>query len=185
MILTPIWMAFWSRAAGGGRPNIPWNFDQLLYALPILLFYPYISAWALIAYLGCAAGKVMGTRQYLDMGNHIGEIREPNNVDFLIKWLEPKVTPYWYDFIGNTVMGIVSMLVPALILAFHGLYLAALPLIVCGAMRGIAYAIGWAIIPEWHRPKWPEYIGYSTAIAELFAGAFIGLGIVMALVVLS
>lgn len=184
MILIPLWMAFWSRAAGGGWPQIPWNFDQILYALPILLLYPVLGPWVIIAYLGCAIGKLMGTRQYLDMGHDTQPIRKPNNVDFLIKWLEGKVTTYWYDFIGNTVLGIVSMVIPALVLAFHGHYIATLPLLVCGGMRGLAYLIGWAIIPEWYKPSWHPYISHSTAIAELLSGAFIGVGIVMALVVL-
>lgn len=164
MILIIPYMAWLSRASGGGWPKLPWGLDQWLYALPILLFWPLVGYWVIPAYITLAITKRMGTRQYLDGGTWTGPIRKPNNIDFLISWAAEFVNRHTYDFKGNTVMGLIQVLIPSIILMSHGLE--GYALLVGGAMRGFAYGIGWGIDTK-----------DGSRIGEILSGAFVGFGL--------
>ena len=164
MILIIPYMAWTSRMAGGGWPKLPWGLDQWLYALPILLFWPLIGYWAIPAYITLAITKRMGTRQYLDGGTWTGTIRKPNNIDFLISWLKESVNPKTYDFIGNTLLGLIQVIIASIILMAHGLE--GYALLFGGAMRGFAHAIGWG-----------SDVKEGSIYGEILSGAFVGYGV--------
>lgn len=177
-------MAWLSRMAGGGWPHLPSICDQLLYALPILFFWPFTGFWTLAMYASLVWSKIMGTRQYLDMGYDTDPIREPNNVDFLIRWLKPHISGYWYDAVGNTVIGLVGVIPIICILCIHGYGLSAMYIGIYGILRGLAYVIGWSLIPNYNNPNFPKGIQYATEIAEYLSGGLMGLGIALAFMVL-
>lgn len=162
------YMAYLSRMCGGGWPKLPWKIEHILYALPFALLYPIIGWWCVPCILLIFAGKLMGTRQYLDGGTWEGKTR-PNNLDFLISWLYDRVSPRTYDFIGNTVLGIASVLIPSIILLCLGL--AGYALLMGGVMRGFAYAIGWGIDGN-----------NGSVIGEYLSGSFVGFGLWLILV---
>ncbi len=164
MILIIPYMAYLSRMAGGGWPKLPWNTDQLLYAIPAFFLWPLIGYWSIAAYLWLAITKLMGTRQYLDGGTWDGPIRKPNNVDFLISWLRPYVSHETYDFIGNTIIGFIHGIGPCVILTYFGY--AGYAILIPAMMRGFAYAIGWGLDSK-EGSKWGEYL----------SGGFVGFGI--------
>jgi hypothetical protein len=166
------WRGFTSRMSGGGWPKTPWIWDRFLYALPDLLLWPWIGLWAALVWIAGGFLKRMGTAPFLDMGYD----REPTDKTSIIVWalkpLKGKISDYWYDFIGNAVLGLFHASAGALALICFGWYVPAILLLLGGLARSGAYAIGWAIIPNFRNENLPAPISAATQIGEILSGVF-------------
>lgn len=173
------YMAQVSRMAGGGKPSLGWYWDEILYGLSWLVFWPVLGLWALLSVLGGGLGKRAGTSPFLDAGHD----QNPNNKKsifvYLLKPLKGKISDYWYDIIGISLVGFIEYVFTAiLLLYFHhtaaGIFALGYGLI----YKGSAYAIGWAIIPDYEGTIFGRKV-LSTEISEYLSGGFSAIGIVI------
>lgn len=153
-------MAFVSRWHGGGFFYAPKALISLMWALPFAyLVYPNIYAVIIVLAL-TALAKSTGHGNFMDLGTWT-KPSEPERLEFLIKPLKNKLSPYWYDFTGLTMLGVIGAL-PAAIALFS---LNSFILIAGGVGKAIAYAIGWKIGK------------YPTEVGEILTGLFAGVSI--------
>lgn len=145
------------------------------------LFYVYEVplSQAIIAYVVAVIMTLKGHGDSMDLGwykNAKPSEREWYN--FMIKRWEDKLSPYWYDFLGLVISGLVITLFPGLILSFFDPIVGIL-VGLSGALKGVAYMIGWLIQPDFDKRqklklKWGWFeITNATQWGEFFTGLFI------------
>lgn len=164
---------FISRMCGGGKPKLPLGIDQWLYAIPygvITYLYSQSILWSVLAYLGAFLGKRTGHGGWMDLGTWT-KPREDERLEFIIKALHGKIYEYWYDFIGLCLVGLAVSLMSAVIVGSVS-PLAGFILMLSGALKAVAYSIGWKI-----RRK-------PTEIGEFLTGIFGYAGIAIAYLII-
>lgn len=166
------WRGFTSRMSGGGWPKTPWIWDRFLYALPDLLLWPWISAWAVLVWIASAFLKRMGTAPFLDMGYDQNPTAKKSIIVWALKPLKGKISDFWYDFTGNAILGFFHASAGAVALLAFGWIIPAILLLSGGVARSLAYSIGWALIPNYSKPEWPDAINQATKIGEILSGVF-------------
>ncbi len=155
-----------SRMAGGGWPKLPFGLDQHLYAIPYAaVCYPIAGWWCAAAYVGAFLGKRTGHGGYIDLGT--SEKVRHHRADIFLEALRGKIPEYWYDFIGLIITGIAVTLIPGLAVAVHSSLLWGSVLILSGALKAPAYAIGWRMDVFNKGP-----LDEPTAQGEFFTGFF-------------
>jgi len=157
------YMTWLSRMCGGGKPKLPWGIDQWLLGLPYLSFFPVIGYWVILGYLGAVLGLRSGHGSGFNYNIPFEPDRTPEKVEILI----PKSLPVKYQkILIITLTGLAVTIVLSSILILSGHILSGLILAASGTLKSIAY-----FLP---RTEW----------SELLRGAFLGLGVVLAFMVL-
>lgn len=157
------WMTWLSRMSGGGKPKLPWGLDQWLLPLPYLLLFPYITWWAVPAYLGAVLGLRLGHGRGFNYNEPFKPGSKPEKVEFLIsKNLPVKIQ----KILIMALTGLAVTMIAGLLLLTMKFYAAALFLLLSGVLKALAYTL----------PK--------TEWAELARGFFLGCGFVAAIMVL-
>lgn len=156
-------MTWLSRMAGGGWPKLPYGADAWLLCAPYLLFYPAIGWWVILAYLGAVLGIRLGHGRFFDYDLPFKVGSEPEKIEVLIDDSLPVKTQ---KILGMFLTGWAVTLTLGFILNIYGFLLAGFVIYVSGMLKAVAY-----FLP---RTDW----------AELVRGAFLGLGVVAAYLVL-
>ena len=152
-----------SRMAGGGKPDLPFGLDAHLLALPfgiagslVSTIHLSLSFWIFptallgfaLAYGSAYLGRRLGHGQYFDLGTYIGKIIGAEKIDFLVKPFFGRdpltvradgVTPFWRDFFGLTLTGMVIPLGLTILLVLSGMYYWAAAVFIGSALKGFAY----------------------------------------------
>ncbi len=144
-------------------------------ALPAALQCPlWLSpSWdgliALAGFLAALWGLSRGHGEFMDLTHRYGSGREEEDW----RWL-PRLLPirdrYWYEFAALAVTGLAATLGPGLALVLLGDWTGLL-LAASGLLKSVAYAIGWRVAKG----------SRACEIGEWLTGAFIGLGVGIAL----
>jgi hypothetical protein len=152
------------------------SLEAFLLSLPLipicLLAIPF-GWWSLLAIPAYAASVFMirtGHGQYMDMGTW-KKIIKPERIDFLVEIFfgpdpnefEEGKGNYWRDFFGLSLQGFLGVLPTSIILICFGNIFACIPLLICGTLKGVAYALS-------------KNITIDTEKAEGLRGIFLGLG---------
>lgn len=162
--LTIPYMTWLSRMGGGGPPRLLWGLDQWLLGVPYLIFYPQIGYWAILGYLGAVLGLRLGHGRFFNYGLPFKAGSEPEKVEVLI----PQSLPIkWQKILGMTYTGLAVTLLVSILLLAQGQWMPSMLLGISGAAKCLAY-----FLPE-------------TQYAEYARGAFLGLGVSLAFMVLS
>lgn len=132
----------------------PWN--QLAFALPYALFCipPMTDGWftPLVVLLITWMFVLKGHGGFHDLGTWTFT-REPESLEFLIRWTHRWLPPYWYDALGLAVTGIaVSM--------WAGIALGNPLLALSGALKAPAYMLA-------------RQVGWGPPAGEWLTGAFL------------
>jgi len=165
-VLICIYGAFISRLHGSEL--FPYKIvKSLLWALPFAAFTSWLYAdyaWyviapvCLIVLTTCSLGKSTGQGEGIDLGTWTRG--EPERLEFLIRWAEDKLSPYWYDALILLVTGLAAVLGASIAVGYinpmYGLILA-----LGGALKPLAYMIGWKVYPK-----------QATVIGEVLTGLF-------------
>lgn len=109
--------AFVYRMRGGMKPSFPRPVDQMLFALPygVAVFLAQGPILGLAAFVLTTLALVKGHGNSMDLGD---QDKTPEWYEFLIKWLKPKISLYWYDATGLALSGL-SYTLPAGILMLN------------------------------------------------------------------
>jgi hypothetical protein len=135
----------------------------------------------LAGFLGALWGLSRGHGAYMDLAHtpekdhdRIGAYQEEPDFAWL-RWVFRDGTiagsRYWYEFLALGVTGFVATLPPGVALAILGDWTDGLILAVSGLLKAPAYAIGWTVAKG----------SRATVIGEWLTGAFMGLGVGIAL----
>jgi len=170
------WRGFTSRMSGGGWPKTPWIWDRFLYAIPELLLWPWISAWAVAVWIASAFLKRMGTAPFLDMGHDQNPTEKKSIIVWALKPLQGKLSAFWYDFTGNAILGLCHASAAIVALISFGWIFPAIFIALGGISRALAYTIGWALIPNYRNENLPDPIDEATKIGEILSGVFHAVG---------
>jgi len=156
--LVPFIGAIIARIHGAGL--IPKVWISLIWAVPFAYAVGTYNLWLAIPALGlCALGKSTGHGQYFDLANmpHNGKTER---LDFIVKFitspLKYKISAYWYDVIGLSVVGLASVS-GGLLVAWYNPVLALL-IALGGLTKPIGYMIGWKLFKSPSSTETGEYI---------------------------
>ncbi len=133
-------------------------------------------AIALAGLLAALWGLSRGHGEFMDLTHRYGAGREEADWPWLPRLL-PIRDRYWYEFAALAVTGLAATLGPGVALALAGvhvgqpMYTEATCLALSGALKSVAYAIGWRIAKG----------SRATVIGEWLTGAAMGLGVRIAL----
>lgn len=156
------YMLVMSRSSGG-QPHLPFGLSQWLLCAPFLLFYPWLSWWVLLAYIFGVAGARLGHGR----GTHYDEPFEPGSSPERVEAFIPQNWPvYWQKFSIMFLTGVVVTLCIGLCLILHGYIASGIVLLVSGALKAVAY------------------MTKKTEPSEYLRGAFLGLGVAIAYMVM-
>lgn len=185
-------MATLSRMSGGMPPKLPFGLDQWIYSTPYLvlmllsinIFTFKIVGIVLVCWVLAMLGKRQANRVFMDLGSWAEEVRKPHKYEVVIGFLKPKISNYWYDFIGLTLLGLATVLAPGIFIITQGHLIAGLILLISGSLKGVSYAVGKILIPNgfnrWLRDsKYFKHVHEDTQVGELLTGFFAGIGVVI------
>jgi hypothetical protein len=167
----------------GGSPKMLKNF---LWALPLAIgSYIATQSWmlSLIALVLCMFGKATGHGGGIDLGRNPkepGAGRSPEKLEYLILWLHGRMPRYWYDALLLAIVGIAAVSGAILAMAFVN-PVAALFVAIGGAMKGLAYMIGWEFEKLLVTVE-PDDFNEPTELGEFLAGFFAYLAFALAFV---
>lgn len=82
--------------------------------------------------------------------------------------------PYWKDFLGMTLHGVISALLPAILFYFTGTLRSAEVAFLGGLLISPCYSLGWSLTGLHGRKGWPKGMQQGTEVAELLWGAVMG-----------
>lgn len=182
-IVGALLFGYLSRAIGANKGDlIPTWMNPLkdwLYAIPYgVVGYSMGAIGATLGYAGAFLAKRTGHGQYLDLGTWFGIIKA-EKLDFVIRWFygeDKNVTQkgqgdYWRDFTGLVVTGLATSLLSGIVVCLSTSWTLGFLIILGGAMKGPAYAIGW----KYHGYVHKEHFSEPTEIGEFLTGFFAGL----------
>lgn len=162
-------------------PNFP-LYRHALWAVPVAVFV-LVTGFS-------AAAKSTGHGGAIDLGHsplEPGNGRDPEQLEYLILWLNGRIPAFWYDFLLLTIIGIFSTLAPAIALGL--IYApAGVVLVIGGACKAIAYDMGWRMFPfgEQQPPgTGPCDFRECTQIGEWRTGLFAGFALSCAYITLK
>lgn len=153
-------------------------YRHALWLVPLVVFVLVTGLSALCKATGHGAGIDMGTSK-----TEPGNGREPEFLEFLVLWMNGRLTPYWYDFVFMSVVGIFSTLAAAL--AVGWVYApAGMVIALGGALKGLSYRQGWKKFPQGSGPG-PCDFRDATQIAEWHTGLCAGAAMGFAFIILK
>lgn len=167
LVLISLLFGWVSRMAGGGPPRLPWVTDQLIYALPYAIIAAPAGPWAILAYAGAVLGKLTGHGGGIDLGHSV-KGRDPERLEFLIRFLRGRISEYWYDVLLLTVTGLAVTLLPGVVILLLDPRAGVL-IVLSGLLKAPAYMIGWLIYPKGKGRGIPHLNG-ATEIGEFLTG---------------
>lgn len=165
--------------AWGAQLGVPTGLIYYLSELPLSLS---VSVGLAVTIL-CGALKGTGHGGGIDLGTNPkepGEGRTVERLEYIILPLHDKINRRLYDTLLLSITGIAAVL-PAAIALGHIDILVGIIVFVMGALKGLAYYIGWVAYDFKYRDG-PKEHQSPTKIGELLTGAFMGLSIGIALV---
>lgn len=125
----------WRGHASKYKKYFPRPFNQIAFAAPYAaLCYPVIGWWCLGILVVTTLSVLTGHGKWMDLGTW-DEKASDETIEFPIKFLESKLSSYWYDVVGMSWSGLV-ITIPAAIVTISPL------LAVSGSLKGVAYMIG-------------------------------------------
>jgi len=169
----------------GGFPkiikNLLWSIPMT--AMPLLNGIPH---WGfIVSALGMNTfGKATGHGGGMDLATSHKEPnggRDKERLEFLVYWAYDKLPRYWYDFSLLVVIGLASVSGAVLLLALTN-PIGVIPALIGGAMKSVAYAIGWKIYPKGSGKGIPHFTE-ATAIGEGLAGLFAFTGVALGVII--
>ncbi len=119
----------------------------------------------LITFLLTFGAVSTGHGNFQDMGTWSGKDHPTNWLEKIIYPLKSTLMPYWYDFLGMMLSGLV-IAAPAAILFTH------IWLLPAGMLKAVAYAIGWRIYPNGGKIT-SNGFDHATEIGEFLTGVFL------------
>lgn len=139
---------------------------SIIWAVPFGILAGFSVSWWLapVAVGLCAAGKSTGHGQYFSFDFAPAQIHKSERLDFLISWIRPYVSFYWYCFIGLALVGLAAASGAVICLAYTNPF-AALIVAMGGCFKSVAYAYGWVLYEHNDSPE-------PTQIGEALTGAF-------------
>lgn len=170
-LLCGLVFAFLSRLHGGWPDFGQRWMHNVLWSLPLAI----LSGWSLAkfgydgwiclssataSFLICMALKATGNGTFRDMG-HMAYPEKPEKIEHLILPLHGKISEYFYDMIGNILLGVGSVLGLIIVLSFVNTILA-VAMFIGGASKAIGYMVGWTLKSN------------QTEVGELLSGFFVG-----------
>jgi hypothetical protein len=167
----------------GGSPKMLKNF---LWALPLAIgSYIATHGWLLAALaLGlCMIGKATGHGGGIDLAHNPkepGAGRSPEKLEYLILWLHGRMPQYWYDALLLAISGIAAVS-GAVVAIAHVSIPAALIVAIGGALKGLAYMIGWEFEKLLVTVEQDDF-NEPTELGEFLAGFFAYLAFALAFV---
>lgn len=162
--------AILSRAAGGGKPDLPFGLDQHLYALPYaILGFVLNPVCGVASYATAFLGKRTGHGRGISLKEPMKPGSEPEKIEVLILWTQKYLPVYWYKFLILLLTGMLVPLGLTIALFAHGLYVYGSLVFLGGAAKALAYAIGWSDLQMKYLKKEPTVVG------EYLTGFFGGL----------
>lgn len=183
----------WRGHASDYKKYFPRPFNQIVFAAPYAVATLGMGwIWSGIVLVVTTLGVLTGHGKGLDVGRIPNAGVEDETVEFAIKWLQPKISEFWYDVLLLSVTGL-AVTLPA------GLVLLNPVLALSGFGKGPMYALGYKIF-DW-MPKetrfvykkgepdpigsyeaikaFPKHFDEGAALGEFFTGlwmyAFLGL----------
>lgn len=183
-----------SRWHGGGFiSGSPKVLKNALWAFPfaavsfLALDHAGVDGWPLyaaaaVSFALCLFGKATGHGGGMDLAHSPKEpggtpSRNPEKLERLILWLHGKMPQYWYDFLLLVIIGLFSTSGAALALGYVN-PLAGLIVAAGGALKAVAYAIGWKF--DNMLGDFPKDFDEPTEIGEFLTGAFAFAGLAIA-----
>lgn len=150
------------------------TFERLSYIDFEIIDTVVLASAVALCFILCVLGKTTGHGGGMDLAHSDKEpggnpSRSPEKLEHLILWLHGKIPQYWYDFLLLAIVGMAATSGGIFAAAFFG----AVPAIVVatgGAMKAVAYAVGW----KWFNPKRGPYdqIDEATEVGEFLTGFF-------------
>lgn len=182
-IFSTLAYGYLSRMAGGAKPKLPLGLDQWLYAIPyFLVCLPFGYLYGIFSGLGAFLGKRTGHGNALDYATEDkAHEDDPEKLEYLILPLKNRISEYWYDFLLMSITGLATNLLAGIFVIFFLSPILGLLILLGGASKGLAYAIGWRIFPQGRSHYWRFYDNYkwphnefqeSTQIGEFLTGIF-------------
>lgn len=178
-------MALISRWHGGGwDSSAPHGIKAGVWAVPFalqsLIAHDFITAGFALA--ASWAGKATGHGRGQSLKEPL--TGDPERIELLTSWAINLLPTYWYKIFILFAAGIMAVSGGVIGFIFTGDYFGALAILLGGAAKPLAYAIGWKIFPhEFGTSTNAELsdVDSATEIGEFLTGAFAGLGIAGAL----
>lgn len=198
------------RMKGGAPPKLPYGLDAWVYAVPFAILGGLIGGWlgVLLGLFPAFLSARLGHGQYLNPPVWANtNPRSPEKIDFLVKLFfgkDPKTTneyknashsdrdiilreygenkSYWRSLLGMSLTGFVSVLGLLPLCLYNGDISMFFGLLITGFVsKGLAYAIGWKIFPDYVKKgdSGPESeMNEATEIGEYLGTFFIGYPII-------
>lgn len=197
VIAAAIYGGVLSRWHGGGFiSGSPKVLKNSLWAFPfasvslLALHAAGVHGWPLylaaaVSFALCLFGKATGHGGGMDLAHNPKEpggnpSRKPEKLEYLILWLHGKMPQFWYDFLLLVIIGIASTSGAALCIGYVN-PLAGLIVATGGAMKAVAYAIGWKLHDMFAWPdNLPKDFDEPTEIGEFLTGSFAFTGLAIA-----
>lgn len=166
-------------------PIAPAIYEMVNFIHAVMPLQAFYAACGAIFLALCMIGKATGHGGGMDLGHNPkepGKGRKPEKLEYLIIWLHGRIPQYWYDALLLSITGIAAMSGAALAMAsVHPV--AALIVAFGGAMKGLAYMIGWEFEKLLVTVE-PEDFNEPTEIGEFLTGLFAYLAFALAMVIL-
>lgn len=126
----------WRGHASKFKKLLPRPFNQIAFALPYAAACATISWWAAgVVLIATTLAVLSGHGGFMDLGTWTRP-RDDERLEFIIKPLRTKMSDYWYDALGLAITGL-AVTIPA------GIVLSNPFLALSGALKALAYMIGW------------------------------------------
>lgn len=162
-----------SRLCGSDKYGLPLGLEQWLYALPYGLINIAGGWWAIAAFAGAFLGKRTGHGRGMSLKEPMKVGSKPEKLEYLVLWLQDKMSTYWYKVLITAVTGLATTLAAGIIFAiyqdtFWGIFIA-----LSGLTKAAAYMIGWEIFPDGKDHDFPiTELDEATEIGEALTGLF-------------
>lgn len=162
----------------GGWPDIPRPLEQMAFCsifafMLIIAGLPYIHAF--VAYSLAVVATLKGHGNNMDLGH--APDSDDEWYEFLIKGYEGKLGTYWYEVLGLCISGLSSTGAVGLALSFYSPFYG-LIVGLSGALKAVAYMIGWALHPKYDNGRIKFSIGKFTVKSATEWGEFLfGFGV--------
>jgi len=143
----------WRGMSSPYKKYFPRPFNQIAFALPYAFACMGTSWWAVLPVLVLTTlGVLTGHGGWMDLGKWQSE-RDDETLEFIIKWLKPRMPLYWYDALGMSITGLAITLPAGLVLMNPYIALS-------GALKGAGYVVA-------------DKLGLGTEGGEFFTGALL------------
>lgn len=157
-------MAIVSRMNGGKEPfDLPWGLDAFILASPYFILWPVLGYWTLLGYAIAILGLRTGHGSFFHYGREFEPDRTPEKVEFLIP---DGLSTRAKKIIGMALTGLMVTIGFSIILMAHGYIISGVVIALSGAAKSIAYLTD------------------KTEASEYIRGAFLGIGLVLAYLIL-